>query len=125
MVATTQERSSRVEEVFDIADLLGQAFFELIQTPPPVDDPGSERRRRAEALAAVADGNRGLLEQLRYGFIRRLHRTSDDFAASEGLRVVEAALSLVPRPQGAWAWERRPQRRPRARWWRRKPHDDE
>jgi hypothetical protein len=76
-------------------------------------------------LAAVADGHREPLEQLRYGFIRRLHRVSDDFAASEGLRVVEAALSLVPRPEGVWARGCRPQQPPRRRWWRRKRHDDE
>jgi hypothetical protein len=29
--------------------------------------------------------------------IRRLHRASDDFAATEGLRVVEAALLSIPR----------------------------
>jgi hypothetical protein len=121
VVAITQERSSPAEEAaLDITVLLGKESFELIQTPPPGDDPAAERRRRAEALAALANGRREPLEQLRYGFIRRLHRASDDFAASEGLRVVEAALSLVPRPGEVWAGEGRQQQPPRRRWWRRK-----
>jgi hypothetical protein len=102
----------------DIAELLGEDSFARIQTPPQGDDPATERRLRAEALVAVADGRREPLEQIRLRFIERLRRASDDFAATEGLRVVEAALSLVPRPEGVWGSGRREQ--PRPRWWRRK-----
>jgi hypothetical protein len=119
MFPTTHEPSSLEEEgVLEIADLLGRESFELIQTPPPGDDPAVERRRRAEVLAVAADGRREPLQQLRYRFIRRLHRASDDFPASEGLRVVEEALALIPRSRGAWPLAQQPRRR---RWWRREP----
>jgi hypothetical protein len=52
-------------------------------------------------------GGRAPLEALRAVFISRLHRASDDFAATEGLRVVEAALSLLPWPEQAHARDRR------------------
>ena len=61
----------------------------------------AERRLRAEALVAVADGRREPLEQLRFRFIERLRRASDDFAATEGLRVVEAALATGPSTGGS------------------------
>ena len=56
----------------------------------------AERRRRAERLAAAVH-ERPSLEELRSTYIRRLHRRSDDFAATEALRTVEAAVSLVAR----------------------------
>jgi hypothetical protein len=74
----------------------------------------------AEVLAATAGGTREPLEQLRSRFIRRLHQTSDDFPATAGLRVIESALSLVPYPEGVWAWGRREPVQPRRRWWRRR-----
>lgn len=84
-----------------------------------VEDRASERRRRAELLAAAADGDRQQLEDLRSGYLRRLHRASDDFEATEGLRTVELALSMTPRPEGLWAWQRRERNRTR-RWWNRR-----
>lgn len=74
---------------------------------PSVEDRAVERRRRAELLTAAAHGDRQQLEDLRAGYLRRLHRTSDDFEAIEGLRTVELALSMTPRPEGLWAWQRR------------------
>jgi hypothetical protein len=119
-MASRRRRSSLVEEPQrDVSELLGEASFTMIQTPPQGDDPSGERRRRAEALVKVAAGRREPLEQLRLRFIERLRRTSDDFAATEGLRVVEAALSLVPRPEGVWGWTR--PRQHRRGWGRRKP----
>jgi hypothetical protein len=116
VVTTPQARSSLVEDVArDTAELLGEDFFAEIQTPPQGEDPAAERRRRAEALVAVADGRREPLEQLRPRSIRRLHRASDDFAATEGLRVVEAALSLIPRPERVWGTGHRKQQRSRSR----------
>jgi hypothetical protein len=56
-----------------------------------------ELLRRAEHLATAARG-RQPLEALRSTFIRRLHRRSDDSGATEGLRAVEGALSLVGWP---------------------------
>ena len=66
------------------------------------DSPGLDRLRRAQELAALASCRRETLERTRAGYQRRLHAASDDFEATEGLRVVELALSLVPRPAGPW-----------------------
>lgn len=87
---------------------------------PSVEDRAAERRRRARLLAAAADGDRQKLEDLRSDYLRRLHRTSGDFEATEGLRTVELALSMMPRPEGLWAWQRRERDRKRSWWNRRK-----
>jgi hypothetical protein len=58
---------------------------------------------------------REALEEMRSHYLDRLHRRSDDFAATEGLRSVERALSAIPRPDGVWAWHRR-ELEPRPRW---------
>lgn len=96
-------------------DLLSQ-----IQMAPAGDDPDATRRQLATTLAASADGDRQPLEQLRSGFIRRLRRVSDDFAASAGLRVTEAALTLVPRAEEVWAPVQAGPASPRRRWWARR-----
>jgi hypothetical protein len=44
-----------------------------------------------------AGTRREALEHERAEFQARLHRRSDDFAATEGLRAVELALRLAPR----------------------------
>jgi hypothetical protein len=119
VAATPLQRSTLADEdARDIVELLGEDSIARIQTPPQGDDPAAERRLRVEALVDVADGQREPLEGLRRHFIDRLSRASDDFAATEGLRVVEAALSVVPRPEGVWGWSRGDQHR--SRWWRQK-----
>lgn len=77
------------------------------------------RHERAERLAASAAGDRQPLEDLRARYLHRLHRASDDFPATEGLRTVELALRMTPRPEGRWAWQQEEQHRSR-RWWRRR-----
>jgi hypothetical protein len=84
-----------------------------------VEDRAAQRRARAESLAAAAGGDRQQLENLRSDYLRRLHRTSDDFDATEGLRTVGLALSMTPRPEGLWAWQRRG-RDAKRRWWSRR-----
>jgi hypothetical protein len=107
----------------EIARIFDDEVLAWIQTPPKIqippqdDDPAAQRSRKAEALAAMASG-RAPLEALRAVFISRLHRASDDFEATEGLRVVEAALSRRPWPEQANAQDRR--RRPRWRMPRRR-----
>ena len=54
-----------------------------------------ERWRRAEILLAALDGDRERLFELQSLFILRLHRASDDFGATEGLRVVESAIAMI------------------------------
>ncbi|GEM_PF-4512081 len=60
-------------------------------------DAGDDRRRRAAGLVAIAGRSREELERLRGTFVRRLHLRSDDYAATEGLRTAEMALTLLPR----------------------------
>jgi hypothetical protein len=72
-----------------------------IEMPPEGDAPAAERRRRAERLVAVVGGDRDHLERVRSTYLRRLHQASDDFGATAGLRVVEAALCLIRWPEGA------------------------
>jgi hypothetical protein len=86
---------------------------------PSVEDRAAERRRRAQLLAAAADGDRQQLEDLRSDYLRRLHRISDDFEATERLRTVELALSMTPSPEGLWAWQRRARGR-KPIWWNRR-----
>ena len=82
-------------------------------------DRAEERHQRAKQLAALADGDRHALEDLRARYLHRLHRTSDDFDATDGLRTVELALSMTPRTAEPWTWQRRERRR-RRRWWHRR-----
>ncbi len=118
MVATLNHRISdrdvRLESTG--ADVEDQLLARL-DLPAETDDPTVARRRRAEALAAIAGGDREALETLRAKLLGRLHRASDDFKATDDLRVVELALSLIPRPEGLWAWQERERTRKR-RWWR-------
>jgi hypothetical protein len=86
----------------DITQIFDDDLIELIQTPVTdaeihlrSESAKVRRRQHAKKLVTVAAGRRPL-EALRSMFIRRLHRASDDFAATEGLRAVEAALALVP-----------------------------
>jgi hypothetical protein len=66
-------------------------------------------------LVGIVGSRREPLEELRLGYLRRLHRASDDFEATEGLRVVEAALSLIPHPVDPATEQRRTRWRRRTR----------
>jgi hypothetical protein len=121
VVATLLERRTPADEpAREIADVLDDDHLARIAGLPR--DPEEERRRLVGALVSSVDGSAAPLEELRSRYQRRLHRASDDLEAAEGLRVVEAALSGIPRPEGVWAWQRR-EREPRRRWWRRRKHD--
>ena len=79
----------------------GLAWIEMPPEGDARDAPTAERRQRAERLVAVGGGDRDRLERVRSTYLRRLHRASDDFGATAGLRVVEAALWLIPWPESA------------------------
>jgi hypothetical protein len=78
------------------------------------DDIDAARTSQSDALVDLAEMDRSQLEALRSSYLDRLHRASDDFAATEGLRVAERALALVPRPHGSAAWQDRLRRRSRS-----------
>jgi hypothetical protein len=119
-----QQRPSFIRNLTDShIEVFGADLLTQIQIPPNGEDPDAARRRLAELLAAAAGGKREPLEQLRARFIRRLHLASDDFAATAGLRVAEAALTLVPRPDGVWDMGHQARVEPRRRWWRRRSRD--
>lgn len=124
MLPVQQRRSpSRDELPGDVVERFGADLLTQIQIAPHGDDPDAARRRLADMLAVAAGHRREPLEELRAGLLRRLHRASDDFAATAGLRVTEAALALVPRPEGVWAGGQR-EPPPRRRWFRRRHRDD-
>ena len=81
------------------------------------DTPSGDRRRRAQELVARAGGRREPLERMLAGYQRRLHAASDDFDATDALRVVELALSVVGRSDGPWTAQSREAHAP-WQWWR-------
>lgn len=70
------------------------------EAPTQSDDSRAERRQRAQMLVAALDGDRERLFELRSLFLLRLHRASDDFGATEGLRVVERAIAKITQGSG-------------------------
>jgi hypothetical protein len=66
-----------------------------IEAPMPRESPDAARRLRAEMLLTALACNRERLFELRSLFILRLHKASDDFGATEALRVVEAAIAMI------------------------------
>jgi hypothetical protein len=113
-----QARRFAVEEqVDDIGQRSSDESHARIDAIAEAPDPAGDRRRRAETLVALAGGRREPLEELRSRYLERLHRASDDFEATEGLRVVGVALSLSSDPE--WAGQHA-ERRPHSRWWQRR-----
>jgi hypothetical protein len=120
VVTTMTERSTRDDvPAREIARVFDDDFPSVIEVSPRSGDATAARRRSADVLVGIARGRRDLLEELRLGYLRRLHRASDDYEATQGLRVVEAALSLIPHPEEPGAEQHRT-RQPRRRWWRRR-----
>jgi hypothetical protein len=74
-----------------------------IEKPTLHKNPEAETRRRAERLVAALDGRRERLFELQSLFMLRLHRASDDFGATEGLRVVDRAIAMISRTPSDWA----------------------
>jgi hypothetical protein len=83
------------------------------------DTPSGDRWHRARGLVALAACRREPLERMRAGYQRRLHAASDDFDATDALRVVELALSVVGRSDGPWTAQSREAHAP-GPWWRRR-----
>lgn len=84
---------------FDLVSIFGAHLLMEIQSPPGDQDPDAARREMADRVAVTSGGDREALQELRSHFSRRLYRVSDDYRASAGLRVTEAALALVARPE--------------------------
>lgn len=116
MVATLQDRPSAVEEpIWNDVPVLEDDLLARMDVHAERGDHAVERRRSAERLLAITGGRREPLEELRSRFWERLHRASDDFDATEGLRVTEAALALIPWPDGAGRARERSRTRRRRR----------
>jgi hypothetical protein len=56
---------------------------------------GTIREEAINELVELAGGQRGPLEAAAHSFVARLHRRSDDFVATNALRLVNAALGRV------------------------------
>jgi hypothetical protein len=80
----------------------------------------AKRLDQAQELVALAGCRREPLDRMRVGYQRRLLAASDDFDATDGLRVVELALSLVPRQDGPWTAQSREAHAPLPWWGRRR-----
>jgi hypothetical protein len=118
VAAALREPSTRVNvPVREIVKDVDDNVLPLIDVAPHDGNPAASRARRAEVLVELAGGRREPVEELRLRYLRRLDRASDDFDATEALRVVEAALSLIPRPKDPGV-ERHRMRQERRRWWR-------
>jgi hypothetical protein len=68
-----------------------------IEAPTPRDGRAEELQLRSDMLLASLDWDRERLFELRSLLMLRLHRASDDFGATEGLRVVERSISRISR----------------------------
>jgi hypothetical protein len=78
--------------------------------------PTPEARAHAIAdLEVIAGHRREPIERARAEFLCRLVRRSDDFGATQGLRLTEAVLDRLARPEGLWAWQARGRGRRRER----------
>jgi hypothetical protein len=77
-----------------VAPVMEEDLLAEIEAPARGPELDAQVRRRAETLVAAL-GDRERLFELRSLFILRLHRSSDDFGATEGLRVVERAIAMV------------------------------
>ena len=78
--------------------------------------PTPEARERAIAdLLELAGARQEPLEVARGTLHRRLARRTDDFEATNALRLVEGALAKATQPDGPWRWSTRVQRRRRRR----------
>lgn len=84
--ATTEDRAELVNP---------STVSTWLEAPLTSHDRAAERRHKAQELLEIVGGRKGL-EALHAEFVRRLHRTSDDYGATEGLRVTLEALKLVP-----------------------------
>jgi hypothetical protein len=78
-----------------VATVLSDDVLAQIEAPTQRGEPAAELRRRTELLVAALNGDRERLFELRSLLLLRLHRASDDFGATEGLRVVERALAMT------------------------------
>lgn len=91
-------------------DVFGDALLTRIESIPSLDG-AEERHRQVDELVEAANGSRSPLEGLRARYMKRLHDDSSDFAATEALRVVGAALTRIPPAEGNFAWQQRERRR--------------
>ena len=97
-----------------MADVIGDALLTRIETIPSGNGT-EERRRQVDELVEQSGGRRDPLERLRAAYLARLHEESDDYVATEALRVVAAALARIPPPERDFAWQGRERRRNGAR----------
>ena len=72
-------------------DVLAQLETPKTRSEIPTRNGGQPTR----ILLVAVDGDGRRLFELQSLFILRLHRASDDFGATEGLRVVESAIAIV------------------------------
>jgi hypothetical protein len=84
----------------DAAPVAGDRFDAIVRRAvQPASTPGD--RTLAAELLDIAGDRRAPLDAVRAELQRRLARRSDDFEATRALRLVEGALTLARRADGA------------------------
>lgn len=77
---------------------VAESVAELLEKASAVVDEHVDRSTAARSLVAVAGGDRSILERAHLEHLRRMHRLpSDDLHATAVLRVLEQAITLLPR----------------------------
>jgi hypothetical protein len=94
-----------------MTDVVHDDLLTRIETIPAGAGAADERRRQVDELVEWSRAERAPLERLRARYLARLYEDSDDFRATEALRVVNAALARVPQPEALFAWQGRERRR--------------
>ncbi len=89
-----------------------QAVIDLAVVPAPTPE---ARELAIAELGRLAGNRREPLARVRAELQHLLSLRSDDVDATQGLRLAEAALARVERPDGVWEWQARERRRRRAR----------
>lgn len=94
-----------------MTDVVHGDLLARIETIPAGDGAADERRRQVDELVEWSHGDRAPLDRLADRYLARLYQDSDDFRATEALRVVNAALARIPQPERLFAWQGRERRR--------------
>lgn len=91
---------------------IDEAVLERAVAPTPTPE---AREDAIAGLRALSGQRREPLERVRAELQHRLAGRSDDLDATQGLRLIDAALTGLAWPDGPWRWQARERGRRRRR----------